>query len=122
MGKVIAGFVVGFIVWTILWLGSDLLIVSFPTLAPSGDLEIIPTNYLLIKLASSVIFSIIAGLVAAWISGETTKAPLILGIMLLIVGLMFQISQWKPIPVWYHLLFLALLLPMAILGGKLRKI
>lgn len=122
MSKVIAGFVVGFIVWTVLWLGSDALIVSFPTLAPSGDLQIIPTNYLLLKLASSVIFSIIAGLIAAWISGETMKAPLILGFMLLIVGLMVQISAWKPIPVWYHLLFLVLLLPMAVLGGKLRRI
>ena len=122
MTKVIAGFVVGFIVWSILWLGSDVLIVSFPTLAPSGDYAVIPTNYLLLKLSSSVIFSIIAGLIAAWISGETMKAPLILGVMLLIVGLIVQISRWKPIPVWYHILFLILLLPMAVLGGKLRKI
>ena len=122
MTKVIAGFVVGFIVWSILWFGSDALIVSFPTLAPSRDYAVIPTNYLLLKLVSSVIFSTIAGLIAAWISGETMKAPLILGVMLLIVGLMVQISQWKPIPVWYHILFLILLLPMAVLGGKLRRI
>jgi hypothetical protein len=120
------GFIVGFIVWTVLWLGSDALMNMIPTFNNlsvdiDGSISNIPTNYLIIKLVLSVIFSIIAGLIAAAISKETTKAPLILGVALLIVGIFFQLSSWDLLPLWYHMIFLILLLPMAMFGGKLRS-
>ena len=125
MKKAWIGAIIGFIVWTVLWLGTDALITFvpsiYPTVNPDGTFNVVPTNYLLIKLVSSVIFSLIAGLIAAYISKESTKSPFILGVMLLIVGLFFQFGAWNLMPVWYHLIFLMLLIPMAILGGKLRK-
>lgn len=123
MGKIVIGVIAGFIVWTILWLGSDAVIVGVaPSLAPSADLSSVPTNYLIIKLVSSIIFSIVAGYVAAMLAKENSKSPLYLGVLLLLVGIAFQVAAWNQIPLWYHIPFLLLLIPMAIVGGKLRKV
>ncbi len=123
--RITIGLVVGFIVWTVLWLGSDALMGMIPTFTLTADADgsftNIPTNYLIIKLVLSVIFSIIAGLIAATISKETTKAPLVLGVALLIVGIFFQFGTWNLLPLWYHMIFLIFLLPAAMFGGKLRS-
>jgi hypothetical protein len=122
MGKIIVGVVAGFIVWTVLWLGSHAIIVGVaPALAPAEDLSNIPPAYLVIKLVLSFIFSIASGYVAATLARENSRAPLFLGILLLLVGIMFQAAAWNQIPLWYHIPFLLLLLPMAVLGGKIRK-
>jgi hypothetical protein len=41
--------------------------------------------------------------------------------LLFLFGLMVQIVAWRYIPIWYHFLFLFLLIPVTIAGGKLRK-
>ena len=46
---------------------------------------------------------------------------LILGILLLIVGVLVQAMVWNLLPIWYHLIFLILLIPATIAGGKLVK-
>jgi hypothetical protein len=38
----------------------------------------------------------------------------------LAVGSAFEASYWDMTPVWYHLVFLALLVPTTVLGGRLR--
>jgi hypothetical protein len=66
------------------------------------------------------IISAVAGLVAALVAGGNKRAPFIAGILLLAVGLLKAVMSWSYVPVWYHVLFTAVLLPMTILGGKLR--
>ncbi len=125
MNRILVGLVVGFIVWSVLWLGTDELLKFVPTFYPTtdidGSLNVVPTNFLLIKLLLSIIFSLLAGLIAASISRETMKAPLILGFMLLVVGIFFQFGARNILPLWYHLTFIILLLPMTLLGARLRK-
>jgi uncharacterized membrane protein YeaQ/YmgE (transglycosylase-associated protein family) len=76
---------------------------------------------LVVPLILSAVCSIIAGFVAALIAKENSKSPLILGILLLVVGIFVQIAVWDKIPLWYHLTFWILLIPMTIFGGKLRR-
>ena len=57
---------------------------------------------------------------AAIVAGENRRAPLILGVILLIVGIAVQIMFWNVFPIWFHLIFWALLVPMTILGGKMK--
>ncbi len=122
MGKIVIGVIAGFIVWTILWLGSDAVIAGVaPNLAPSADLSNIPSSYLIIKLVLSFVFSIAAGYVAAMLAKENSKSTLYLGVLLLLVGIFFEAAAWNQIPLWYHITFLLLLIPMTILGGKLKK-
>ena len=69
---------------------------------------------------SRFVFSIAAGYVAATLAKENSRSPLYLGVLLLLVGIAFQAAAWNRIPLWYHLPFLLLLIPMSVLGGKLR--
>jgi len=50
-----------------------------------------------------------------------TRAPLILGLLLLALGLLKAVMSWPYVPIWYHVIFTAILLPMAIIGGKLKN-
>jgi TRAP-type C4-dicarboxylate transport system permease small subunit len=46
--------------------------------------------------------------------------PLVLGFLLLAFGLLKAVMSWPYVPIWYHVIFTALLIPMTIMGGKLR--
>ena len=65
------------------------------------------------------IVSVMSGFLAALIAGENKRAPLVLGFLLLAVGLLKVVMSWPYVPIWYHVIFTAILLPMAIMGGKL---
>ncbi len=122
MLRIILGVVAGFIVWSMLWVGADAVIraiwTSYDESAKAMNFQ---TSMLFVPLILSAIVSVISGFIAALIARENAKSPLILGIILLIVGLLVQLSVWNQIPLWYHLAFLILLIPMTILGGKLKK-
>lgn len=133
MLRIILGAIAGFIVWAILWVGSDALLSA---VSPGwygknlSELEAAVNNKtsftadattLLIALVRSVIFSLLSGFVAAAIAGENTKSPLALGVLLLLFGIFIQSIYWNYVPLWYHIPFLLLLIPMAMIGGKLRK-
>lgn len=134
MVRIILGAIVGFIVWSMLWVGSDAVLSA---LSPDWygkhhrTLEAAVNNQtpfmsdstiLMIGLIRSIIFSIISGFTAALIAKEKTKSTLFLGILLLLFGIFIQSIFWNYAPLWYHIPFLVLLIPMTILGGKLKKI
>ena len=133
MVRIILGIIVGFIVWSILWVGSDFVLMA---ISPDWygkhqmNLEAAALNrtpftsdslVLIIALTRSVLFSIISGFLAASIARENTKSTLGLGILLLLFGIYIQSIFWNNAPLWYHIPFLALLIPMTILGGKLKN-
>jgi hypothetical protein len=60
-----------------------------------------------------------AGSLAALVAGENARAPLVLGFVLLALGILKAVMSWPYVPIWYHVIFTVILLPMAILGGKL---
>lgn len=134
MGKLILGIIVGFIVWSILWVGSDAVIaallpnwygkvlVDFQEAITKGTPYTVDSTILVLSLIRSVICSIIAGLLAVLISKEQAKTTIGLGILLLLFGIFVQSAIWSYYPLWYHLIFLILLIPITVLGGKLRKI
>ena len=122
MWKIALGVIVGFLVWSILWVGFDALLRAVLT---SYDESVKAMTFsslmLILLLVLSAVVSTISGFIAALISKENSKSPLILGILLLIVGVIVQMGVWDKIPLWYHLTFWILLIPMTILGGKLKK-
>ncbi len=133
MVRIILAIIVGFIIWSVLWVGSDFVLMA---VSPDWygkhqtDLESAALNQtlfmsdsliLIIALIRSVIFSIIAGFLAASIARENIKSTLGLGILLLLFGIYIQSIFWNNAPLWYHIPFLVLLIPMTILGGKLKN-
>ncbi len=79
------------------------------------------TGILLLVLALSVVCSVIAGWVTAAVATRARVGHAVaLGILQLAIGIFTQLQYWDAIPLWYHLPFLALLLPGNVLGGWLR--
>ena len=123
MLRIILGVIVGFVVWTIIWLGGGVLNKMIePNNVPNPDLSNITTYYLLIKIMLSIFSSIVAGFLAVLVSKEFKLTTWILGSILLLIGILVESSIWNYVPLWYHISFLILLIPMTIFGGKLRKI
>ena len=44
-----------------------------------------------------------------------------MALLLLLTGVGVQLGVWPLMPVWYHLLFLALIVPVAVFGGRLAR-
>lgn len=122
MLKKTIGVIVGFLVWSVLWIGSDFVIRAVaPSIAPSEDFSLVPTSFLVTKLVLSVFFSITSGYLSAVVASDSKKAPFSLGLALLAVGIFVTVNMWDPRFIIFNGAFLTLLVPMAVVGGRLRK-
>ena len=132
MLKIVLGVIAGFVAWSIIWVGSDQVLVMASSgwygahqdaaylALVNGEPFNADNTIMLIRLAVSIIATLMSGFLAAFIAGENKLAPLILGILLLLVGIAVQASAWNVMPVWFHAIFLVLLLPLSVMGGKLK--
>jgi hypothetical protein len=134
MLRIVFGVIAGFLSWVILWFGAETILSAvWPAFgehqaafqaAIEGDLgapHFYPdTNILLVHCVIATIVSVISGFLAAIVAGEIKRAPLVLGLLLLAMGLLKAAMSWQLVPIWYHVAFTALLLPMAMLGGRLK--
>ena len=134
MLRILLGVIAGFFAWLLVWVGSEtILSASWPAFGehqaafqeaiergPRTSHFYPDSTILFVHCMLASIVSIISGFLAAGIAGENKRAPLILGFLLLGLGLLKAVMSWPYVPIWYHVLFTALLLPMAVIGGKLK--
>lgn len=133
MLRIILGVIAGFIVWSILWVGSDAVIsaispdwygknlIEFQNAVDTKQPFVVSSVILIMSLIRSLIFSLIAGFTAALIARENTLSPFLTGVLLLAFGIFIQAMYWNYIPLWYHIPFLLMLIPATYLGGNWRK-
>ena len=133
MGRIILGAIAGFIFWSIVWLGSERILsaiwpewygahqTAFEAAVENGGAFTADITILLINIVRGSIISVLSGSLAAAIAGENNRSPVILGILLVAFGLFIVFMSWSLIPLWYHVIFTALLIPMTILGGRLKR-
>jgi hypothetical protein len=116
--KKVLGVVAGYAVWTVLFLGGSAALRSAFGVSEIESFVANPSIPLLVLLLLlSFATSFVAGAVTARIAG--VGAPvLILGGLLLATGIPVQIASWNLLPVWYHLVFLVMLVPMTVVGGR----
>ena len=133
MLRIVLGVVAGFIAWLIVWIGVEkILSAIWPAFGVNQKAfeEAVKngagasgfaadTGMLFAQLVLGIGVSLLAGALAALAAGENSRAPLFFGILLLAMGIMKAVMSWPYVPLWYHVIFTAILLPMAILGGKL---
>lgn len=76
---------------------------------------------LLAFIGYSVLLSLLAGFVTAWAAGDRPM-PVVwaLAALQLGLGIVAEVSYWELMPVWYHLVFLALVVPATVAGGMLH--
>jgi hypothetical protein len=132
MVRTVLGVIAGFFAWAIGWFGSEKILSAiwpegfgapqraFEEAVKNGGQFTADTTMLLTHIVLGPIVSVMSGFLAALIAGENKRAPLVLGFLLVALGLMKVVMSWPYVPIWYHVIFTALLLPMTILGGKLK--
>ena len=132
MVRIVLGVISGFIAWLIAWFGSEKILSAIwpegfgahqrafeaAIIAKDGQFTA-DTTMLLTHIVLGSIVSVMSGSLAALIARENTRAPLVVGCLLLAVGLLKAVMSWPYVPIWYHIIFTAIRLPMAIIGGKL---
>ena len=131
MLRIVLGVIAGFFGWVILWFGGETILsavwptfganqAAFQAAIENGGKFTADTTMLLTHVVLGSFVSVISGFLGALIAGENKRAPLFLGFLLLAMGLLKLVMSWPYVPVWYHIIFTAILLPMVILGGKLK--
>jgi len=122
MKRVIAGVIVGYAVWTVLWLGGNMVLFgSMADVVGAGEFYG-AAGPLLGVIVLSIVCSVAAGLAVTSITRRASRrALLVLGGLLLITGIGVQASVWSLMPAWYHLTFLALLVPIVVSSGSARS-
>lgn len=124
MSRVILGVLAAPVLWGLLSVPVNLLLGHLYGEAIAAPPY--PTTYLLASLVLSFGYSLFAGWGAARIAGGAAAGTMPLGlgagVALLAVGIAVQISVWDTIPIWWHLIFLAMLIPMCLAGARLAGV
>ena len=122
MGRSIAAIAIGFVMIFALNMATGLALSAVdPELFPS-DGRLTDPLALIISTVTVAIYGI-AGcyLTARLAPAQPMKHALILGAMGLLVNIVFAFQFWGDVPAWYLLLNLALVMPYAWIGGRLRE-
>lgn len=130
MWRIVLGVIAGVFGWLIVWVGIEKIISAiwpafgvhqkaFEEAIKNGGQFTADTTMLLTHIVVGSIVSVMAGALAALAARENSRAPLIAGCLLLAMGVAKAVMSWQYVPIWYHVIFTAILLPMAIIGGKL---
>jgi len=132
MVRIVLGVIAGFIAWSIVWVGSEKVFsaiwpewygahqLAFEAAVANGGQFSADMTILLMNIVRGSIISVMSGFLAGLIAGENKRSPLILGFLLVVFGLLVVVLSWPYVPIWYHVIFTALLIPMTIMGGKLK--
>lgn len=121
IGRAFLAILAGAVVWAVLW-------ISFTQGAQRALPEILrpeqPITHagaLLAFIAVSAALSVLAGFVTAAAGGKQPMAAVwALAVLQLTLGIIAETSYWSLMPVWYHLVFLALIVPATVYGGALQ--
>ena len=130
MVRIMLAVITGFISWMIIWMACEKIISAiwpafgvhqraFEDALKNGGQFTGETQMLLTHIVLGSMVSLMSGCLAALIAGNNSRAPLFVGILLLVMGIAKAAMSWQYVPIWYHIIFTAMLIPMAILGGKL---
>ena len=121
VGRMIIAVLAGAALWAVLWIGgTQAAAAAFPNLL-AAEQPVTHTGTLLGLIVYSVLLSVLAGYVTAAVAvGNRMRGVWILAVLQLALGLFVETSSWNLAPVWYHLVFLALIVPATAYGGALR--
>jgi hypothetical protein len=93
----------------------------WPAYALAAPSRAYALNMLLARQGAGMLITLAAGAAAAWVGRGERRAALWFGLALLVGGVVNHIQIWDKYPVWYHLLFFAWIVPLAVLGGRLAR-
>jgi hypothetical protein len=120
-GRALVAVVAGAAAWAALWIGgTQAAQAALPEILPRNQ-PVTHLGVLLGLILYSVPLSMLAGYVTATVMRKDPM-PVVraLAVLQLTLGIIAEVSAWGLTPVWYHLVFLALVVPATLYGGMLR--
>lgn len=113
----IAAVVVPWVVWGVLDTGVYMALsaASAETFPPSG--APVEASALALLVVLRVAYSVVAGWLAARLAAGRGRIVWMAIGLLMLTGIVAQAMQWLAYPVWYHMVFLATIIPAARLGA-----
>jgi hypothetical protein len=103
-------------------LAGNALLIELHVLPHGPTTPIQDAGALLALLFAAVIASLSAGYFAAMDNPSASmRTVLVLGVLLVALGAIVQSNYLYVMPLWYHVAFLALLLPACLAGAKLGR-
>lgn len=119
MTRKIVAVVLGLGAWFVLATVCDRLMrLVWPSYAAAVPTFTFTLGMLFARLAIGAASTLTAGRVAAAIARGHRATVAVLGVLLLAVFIPGHVAIWPNFPVWYHLVFLASLVPLTLLGAR----
>ena len=120
-GRAILAILAGAAVWPALWVGgTQAAQAAFPSVLAAGQ-PVTHVGALLGLILYSLLLSMLAGYVTAAVANRNPMpAVWALAVLQLVLGVIAEVSAWSMTPAWYHVVFLALIVPATVYGGLLR--
>jgi hypothetical protein len=72
------------------------------------------------RLAVGGVASLAAGALCVVAGGGARAAVYLLAVLLLVLFVPVHVGLWARFPMWYHVIFLGTLVPLVVLGARLR--
>ena len=116
----IIAFATAFILWVVLWLGANNLIAMLIPGRFNSDGTTDSYAVLFLALVASIVIAAVSGWLLAVVTGKSNRTlSLTLGAFLFTLALILQMNDWQDFPIWYHLLFLFLMIPSILFGNRI---
>lgn len=110
------------VLWGVLWVVGNLTLVLLAPEHYADDGTTTHAGLLAGTIALSVALSLLAGFVCIRLApGHRMTSVLTLAGLQLLIGVMVQSRVWDLMPLWYHVAFLALVVPAHLAGGWLGR-
>lgn len=120
MGRTIAGILLAMAAWMVIALGAGAVMRQLWTAYAAAAATMAFTGPMLgARLALGALATGAAGAVAARVAPRSRWVAWSTGVALLVLFVPQHVTLWAVFPVWYHVLFLASLVPLCGLGGRL---
>jgi hypothetical protein len=118
MAKTVGGIVAGLITWfVVVTIGNLLLRALWPAYAEVESAMRFTLAMMFARLLLGGVSSVCGGFALAWITKRSGRPALFLGALLTALFIPVHYGLWDKFPLWYHLIFLASLLPLTVLGA-----
>jgi hypothetical protein len=122
MVRSIAGVAGGLVVWMLVaTLGNLALRFGWPGYADVEKEMTFTLAMLVGRLVLGAVSSLCAGVTVAWITKRDARVVAIFAALLFALFVPVHYNLWGKFPVWYHIVFLASLVVMPLLGAALYR-
>lgn len=122
MAKMVIAVIAGFALWSLLWVGGNQVLTRVsPAMFKPSEGQIPPIFALVVLLVLSIVCSVLSGGLAGFLCRTSMTPVWVLAGLLLVTGILVERGYWDLLPLWYHVTFLSLLVPVSVFGGFLAQ-